>query len=48
MMESILEDWEKNASVSHMIAGTLETLELLSLTQTITTDDIDAAIGSDG
>ncbi len=44
MMDAVLEDWEKNMSQSHMIAGTLESLELLSLSKKINQEDIDAVI----
>jgi hypothetical protein len=44
MMESVLEDWEKNTSQSHLIASTLENLALLSLSKQIHQDDIDAII----
>ena len=47
MMDSILEDWEKNSSQSHMIAGTLESLELLSLPKKLNQEDIDAAVGTE-
>lgn len=46
-MDGILEDWEKNASMSHVIAGTLESLELIALDRSITDDDIDAVIGTE-
>lgn len=45
IMDTVLEEWEKNSSQSHMIAGTLESLELLSLSKNIDQDDIDAIIG---
>ena len=44
MMDSVLEDWEKNMSQSHIIASTLENLALLALSKQIHQDDIDAAI----
>lgn len=44
MMDNILEDWERTISKSHLIAGTLESLEILSLSGTISSDDIDAVI----
>lgn len=48
MIDSVLEEWEKNTSESHMIAGTFEALELLSLSKKLNGEDIDAAIGADG
>lgn len=47
MMDGVLEDWEKNTSQSHMIAGTLESLELLSLSWKPSQEDIDFAIGTE-
>jgi DNA polymerase III delta subunit len=48
MMDSVLEDWEKNMSQSHIIASTLENLALLALSKQIHQDDIDAAIWTTG
>lgn len=48
MMDSVLEDWEKNLSQSHLIASTLENLALLALSKQIHQDDIDAVIWSIG
>lgn len=48
LIESVLEEWEKNTSMSHMIAGTLESLELLALSKSITDEDIMIAIGDSG
>lgn len=47
-MESILDEWDKNTAISHTIAGTLSNIEILSLTETIDADDIEALIGTDG
>jgi len=44
MMDAVLEDWEKNTSQSHLIAWTLESLELLSLSEKLIQEDIDAII----
>jgi DNA polymerase III delta subunit len=46
-IDGILEDWEKNASMSHVIAGTLESLELIAQDRSITDDDIEAVIGTE-
>jgi DNA polymerase III delta subunit len=46
-MDAILDDWEKNTSMSHVIAGTLESLELIALDRAITDDDIEAVIGTE-
>jgi hypothetical protein len=46
-MEGILEEWERNTSMSHVIAGTLESLELIALDRAITDDDIEAMIGTE-
>lgn len=46
MMESILEEWEKNTSLSHKIAWTLENLDILALTEEIRSEHIDELIWS--
>jgi hypothetical protein len=46
-IDGVLEEWEKNVSMSHVIAGTLEALELIALDRAITDEDIDAVIGAE-
>lgn len=46
-MDAILEDWEKNTSMGHVIASTLESLELIALDRAITDADIEAIIGTE-
>ncbi len=44
--DDLLEVWEKNTSISHSIAWTLTSLELLSMTQAITDDDRESIMGN--
>jgi DNA polymerase III delta subunit len=46
-IDAVLEDWEKNTSMSHVIAGTLEALELIALDRATTDEDIEAMIGTE-
>jgi DNA polymerase III delta subunit len=46
-MDAVLEDWEKNTSMGHVIANTLESLELIAQGRAITDADIEAVIGTE-
>jgi len=45
LSDSLLEEWEKSSTLWSMINGTFESLSLLSLSKSVTFEDVDACIG---